>query len=985
MKQYCFKIFPLFCAAVLLVGFRQSIALDASKNISQYHQDFWTEEDGLPQGSVQAITQGKSGYLWIGTRDGLARFDGVKFTVFRSDDHAGLLSDDIRSLYEDNLGRLWIGTFNGGVSCFEEGVFRHYSAENGLHTTGVLEIYQDTYGHLWFGNWGGIARFNRGQFDNYGTGEGLVGRNGWSFCQDAEGVFWAATDRAIHRFRDGKFQVENDFNAHRRRDIRKIHMDRQGVFWVGTLNGLVRHEKGAARVFTMADRLADNRVRTLAEDSSGNIWVGTWDGLSRIQGTNVTSFPKTGERISGMIEALFVDRDGSLWIGVRGGGLGRLRDAPFSNLTMREGLRSRLPRCVFEASDKAIWIGSDGGGLTKIQNGTTEHFGRTNGLPSDFVASVAEDKKEQIWVGLGRPAAVGLIRGGKVERILDADDGLPFEYSVRAVFVDRSDDVWAGGDGGLCRIRNGVITRIEGLPKPPIRVIKQDRSGRIWAGADEGLCRIEGGRVSGVYTTQSGLAHDAVYSFFEDTAGTIWLGTQQGLTRMKDDRFVSFTREKGGFQGTIYHVMEDDNGMLWMASSRGISAVKRMELELVLDGKKERVEPISYGVADGLKSTQCQGGSQSPGVKSADGRLWFATLNGVAVIKPTEREPHSDPPAVLIESIRADRAEFSPMMENRFRAGTEDFEFIYTALRFITPEKVQFRYRLIGHDRDWVHAGTRRAAYYNNLRPAHFTFEVSASSDGKTWSQPVSTVRFILEPHFYQTRSFYLSAAAAVLGVGFVVHRYRMKRQREQFSLILDERTRIARDLHDTMAQGFAGTAFQLEALQSSLAQAPESTRRHLDLALTMVRHSFSEAKRTVMNLRSPLLQDSDLVGAVTETGRQMLSDSGISLEVKTIGKPSRLNSETETQVLRICQEALANVVKHANASRIEVFFDFSQTRPQIVIKDNGRGFDLEETEKRNGHHFGLRGMKERIKQLGAKLVIKTAPGDGTELRVSLN
>jgi ligand-binding sensor domain-containing protein/signal transduction histidine kinase len=986
VKQSCFRVRQFIRAIPFFATFATCFALAPNKSLSQYHQDFWTEENGLPQASVQAITQTKNGYIWVGTRDGLARFDGLKFTIFRGSEHPGLLSDDIRSLHEDNLGRLWIGTFNGGVSCLENGTFRAYSAEQGLNTGGVLEILQDRQGKLWFGTWGGITRFNRGRFENYRQAEGIVGKNGWSFFQDPQsGTLWAATDRAIHRYVEPRFEVETSLRGFRSRDIRKIHIDKNGRFWVGTLNGLAAYEKGVARIFTTAQGLADNRIRTLAEDKDGNLWVGTWDGLSRIQGNQITSLPKSGERINGMIEALFVDRDGSLWIGMRGGGLGRLRDAKFSNFTIREGLRSKLPRCIFEAKDGAIWIGSDGGGLARIQGDTIQHLTRTNGLPSDFVASVAEAKDGTIWAGLGRPAALVAIRNGTVEQVLGPERGLPFEYSVRAVFVDAADRLWAGGDGGLCRIEGGKIFNIAGLPETPVRVIAQDREGRIWAGSSGGLCIIEDDSVASVFKSDSGLSHEAVYSMYEDRQGTIWFGTQQGLTRFQKGAFKSLTREQGGFQGTIYQILEDDSGALWMASSRGISAVRKSELHAVLDGATQRLAITSYSTADGLKSTQCQGGSQSPGIKSRDGRIWFATLNGVAVARPSDPDPHNEAPPALIESMKADRTDFAPSQVNRFPAGTEDFEFHYTAIRFITPEKVQFRYRLVGREANWVTANERRSAYYNNLSPGKYTFQVAASSDGATWSEPVQTAEFVLDPYFYQTRWFYLSSAAFIVIAGFALHRVRIAKERERFAMLLAERTRIARDLHDTMAQGFAGTAFQLEALRSSLTDAPPATKRHLDLALTMVRHSFAEAKRAVLNLRSAQFENADLVAAVSESGRQMLAETGMTLTVNTQGKPRRLESDVETQLLRICQEAMANVIKHANASRIEVLFDFSQPKAEIIIKDNGSGFDLEAMKKRNGHQFGLRGMQERMSQLGGRLEISTSPGCGTEIKVHLN
>ena len=973
--------------ALLPAAFAEpSWALDPGKAITQYQQDFWGEEDGLPQASVQALTQTKAGYIWIGTRDGLARFDGTKFTIYRSDDHPGLLSDDIRSLYEDNLGRLWVGTFNGGVSCFENGAFRAYSAAEGLRSKGVLSIYQDYYGNLWFGTWRGIAKFNRGRFDYYSEAEGVQGKSAWSFAEDANHLLWAATERALHTFQDSQFRVQQEISGFPFHDIRKIHIDRQGAYWVGTLNGLIRIAKGKERVFTTADGLADNRVRTMAEDKEGNLWVATWDGLSRIQGEHVSSSTaKSGERLSAVIDALLVDSDGSLWMGLRGGGLGRLRDAKFSNFTTQEGLPSKLPRCVFQSGDGAIWVGTDGGGLARMKGESVLQITKSNGLPSNFVASLAEGEDGTIWAGLGRPAAIAAIRDGTIEKILTSSDGLPCEYSVRALFVDKAGILWAGGDGGLCQVLADHIEPIRGLPAPPVRVISEDREGRMWIGTDDGLCVLRGTKVESVFTTAHGLSHNAVYSFHQDKAGVIWLGTQQGLTQFKNGKFRSMPRARGRFHGTIYTVLDDEEETLWTSSSRGISAVKKSAVEAVLDGRVAVLESVSFGKADGLKSTQCTGGSQRPGCKTRDGRLWFATLNGLAVIQPNQRDPNEQAPPVLIEEIRANRLSAAPNIHHQFAPDTDDFEFHYTALKFITPERVQFRYQLAGHDKGWVHAGTRRTAYYNNLRPGVFTFQVSASSDGVTWSEPVKTAAFVLEPHFYQTGWFYTACAAGLLAIGFAFHRHRLSKERERFAMVLAERTRIARDLHDTMAQGFAGTAFQLEALRSNLSDAPAETQQHLDLALTMVRHSFAEAKRAVLNLRSPLLENSDLVTAVSETGRQMLAESGVTLIVNTRGKPRRLSPEVETQLLRICQEALANAMKHAHASRIEFSFDFSHSQPEIVIKDNGAGFDLESADKRHGHQLGLRGMRERMKQLGGRIEICTAPGNGTEIKVHLN
>jgi ligand-binding sensor domain-containing protein/signal transduction histidine kinase len=969
-----------FCSVIVLTGVN-SVALDPQKAITQYHQDFWSEENGLPQASVQAITQTTQGYIWVGTRGGLARFDGTKFTTYRGEEHAGLLSDDVRSLFQDTSGRLWIGTFNGGVTCFENESFRSYSTRDGLTASGVLNIFQDSKGALWFGAWRGIARLKDGKFQSFQKEHGLDGQTGWTIWEQ-EGLVRAATEKNLHTFDGSRFTPDSE--SGRIDDLRSVFVDRQGNTWIVTLHGLIRMAGGQVRRFTSRDGLADTRIRSIAEDGDGNIWVGTFNGLSRIQGEKIDSIPKSQtEPLNGMIEALFVDRDQSLWIGIRGGGLARLRDAQFSNLTTREGLPSNLPRCVFQASDGAVWIGSDGGGLAKVRDGKITTLLKRDGLPSDFVATVAEASDGTIWAGLGRPPAIAAIKNSKVERTLGKKEGLAFDYSVRSLLIDRRGILWAGGDGGLFIFDGKQLRPVIGNISPPVRVIAEDRDGRIWAGSETGLCLIEDERLKSVFTVRDGLSHNAIYSIYQDSKGIIWLGTQQGLTRFLNGNFRALTREKGGFQGTIYQVLEDSS-TLWTLTSRGISSMKKVEIEAALDGSLAAVDVVTFGTGDGLKSSQGQGGSQSPGCKTADGRLWFATLNGVAVLSPHQKDPHKDPPPVLIEELWANRKLFRPSERNFFAADTDDFEFHYTALKFITPERAQFRYQLVGHDQDWIYAKSRRAAYYSNLRPGDYSFRVAASSDGINWSEPLESSPFNLRPHFYQTIWFYLSCLAAVGAAAWSFHRYRLRLAEQRFTLVLNERTRIARDLHDTLAQGFAGTAYQLEALRSNLAKAPPETKQHLDLALTMVRHSFTEAKRAVMNLRSSELQNGDLVAAVARVGEQMLGGTGVELSIRTNGKARPLDAETEDQLLRICQEAIANSLKHANATRLEIIFDFA-AQPFVSIRDNGIGFDPEKATERNGHHFGIQGMNERMKQLGGALEIKSGLGAGTEVLIRLN
>lgn len=971
----------LLVAVASLLSTMDTWALDGSKAITQYHQDFWSEESGLPQTSVQAITQTREGYIWIGTRDGLARFDGHKFTIYRDEDHPGLRSNDIRSLCEDNQGRLWIGTFNGGVALFQNGTFKSYGAENGLPSNGVLDILQDSHGTIWFGTWGGVARFNRGSFDAFGEEEGLIGRNGWSFCQDPKGQVWLATARAVHFYNEGRFHAHADLRGFTPHNLQEFHIDKNGAFWLGTVGGgLIRHQKGEQQTFTMEEGLADNRVRALAEDGDGSIWVGTWNGLSRLRDGVITSLPNSSSKVSGFVESLFFDREGSLWVGMRGRGLARIRDAQFSSYTPAEGLPSHFPRCIYPGRDGSVWIGTDGGGLTRLHHGKFQSMTSSNGLPSDYVWSIAEDKSGGIWAGLARPSGVAIARKEKVEAVFTQKTGLPVQHGVRAIFVDSKDRVWAGGDsGGLCRYTNGTWERIPEIQSTLIRMITEDSTGNIWVGGGEGLARMRDGKVE-VFTTKDGLAHNSVYALWEENDGTIWLGTQRGLTRFRDNEFRSFTSQEGVFDGTIFLVLKDPDERLWMSSSRGIFAIESARMEELVQRKIGKVESATFGIRDGLISSQCEGGSQWPGCRTQDGRLWFATSHGVAAT-PAKREPaKTAPPPVLIESTIADG---TALESQSLPAETDNFEFHYTAVQFTRPERVQFRYRLEGHDPSWVSAGTRRVAYYNNLPPGEFRFLVSASLDGMNWSKPGESAPFTLQPHFYQTSWFYALCALVVTACGWGFHRHRMTKAQDRFALILTERTRIARDLHDTLAQGFAGIAFQLQALGSRLKNAPPETRRHLDLALNMVRHSLRESKRAVLNLRSPLLEQGNLLTAVEELANQLFSETGITFQITTHGDSQALDPQVEQEILRLCQEAFSNIVRHAKASRVELSIDFRKNPGVLTISDNGIGFEPDNPATVAEHHFGLLGMTERVKRIGGDLKITSSPGAGTSISIS--
>lgn len=957
-------------------------ALEPGKAIAQYRQDVWTESDGLPQASVQAITQTKDGYLWIGTRDGLVRFDGVRFTIFNAEDVPGLGANDIRALYQDREGNLWIGTFNGGVSRYRDGRFTLYTKADGLPNNGVLEILQDREGAIWMGTWSGAVRWFEGQIRAvYRSSEGLLGESAWSLCEDRDGTIWIGTSRGLNRLRDGQISALTERDGLSHDSVRAVYVDRRGVLWLGSIGGgLMRLEGGRFTHYSTRHGLADDRVRTILQDSKGNLWIGTWKGLSRLQNGEITSYTPEDGLPHPFVEALFEDSEGSLWVGTRGGGLARLRDGKFTIFSQREGLASNQVKSVYEARDGSVWIGSNGGGVSCLRNGKVTNYTTEHGLVSNFVRAIGEDSDGNLWVGTGQPASLSQFADGKFRTLTEAE-GFKIEHRVRAVFGDRSGNLWIGGDqGGLCRYRDGQFRYFgaeDGLPSPLIRVIKEDREGNLWLGTEAGLCRFREGVIRN-FTTADGLAHDAVYSIHEDSEGTLWLGTQRGLSRYRDGRFCAYTTADGLAQDLVYQALEDDTGKLWMSSNRGIFSISKGQLNSFAAGRVSKISCALYGVADGMKTAQCEGGAQPAGWRLRDGRLCFPTMNGLALLDPNVIRRNERPPPVHIEKVLVRNSPIDLARPAQLGPQSREFRFQYTALSYVAPERVRFRYRLEGLDPDWVEAETRRFAVYNELPPGNYRFRVIACNNDGIWNEAGASFAFSLEPHFYQTVWFYLLCGAGVGVAGWTFHRARMRRAQAQFSLVLEERIRIARELHDTLAQGFAGIAFQLEAVATKLTETPDQAQRHLDVALTMVRHSLGEARRSVMNLRSSALENGDLATALLETARQLMADRMVEVEVQTMGTTRALPLKIENTVLRVGQEAITNSLRHSKAGKLKIQLDYNSSRITLKVEDNGEGFDVVHSRACNGAHFGLLGMEERAKQIGARLEVMSQPGSGT-------
>jgi len=784
--------------------------LDPRKSITQYALQVWKTENGLPQNSIQAIAQTRDGYLWLGTERGLVRFDGVQFTVFDKGNTPGLQSGNTQVLYEDRAGNFWIGT-SGGLHLMREGrIAASFTSRDGLRSNRIVAICEDRKGAIWVGtSGGGISRISGGKVEaTYTTREGLSGDRIWSLEEDRDGSLWIGTDGGgMSRLRDGRVTTLGE------RDgvpaiVQALFVDSRGDLWIGTDgNGLLRRRGESLRAFGKRDGLPSDTVETLQEDRDGNLWIGTrGGGLARLADDRIVAFSPADGLSDDTVLSICEDGEGSLWVGTATGGLDRLKDGKFTAYTRKEGLSSDRIRTIYEDSLGALWLGTRGAGVDRFADGAFTAFTTKDGLSGDFVRSVSEDGAGHLWIGTW---ADGLTeRIGDRFRAFRRKDGLPSDI-VRSMYRDRAGTLWVGtDDGGLVAVRDGrfrTYGRAEGLSSTAVLAILEDHEGALWIGTEGGgLNRFEGGRFH-TYTTADGLSDDTVVSLYEDADGCLWIGTDGGgLNRFKNGRFSRFTRENGLFDDVQYQILEDGRGNLWMSCSRGIYRVRRMDLEEVAEGRGTTVACVSFGRADGMRSAECSGFTQPAGWRARDGRLWFPTVEGAVVIDPDRIKTNTRPPPVVIEKLRVDRRLVPRTSESELLPGRGDLEFHYTALSFVDPDRVQFRYMLEGFDREWIEAGTRRTAFYTNIPPGRYTFRVTACNNDGVWNLEGDAVRFRLRPSFRQTPWFLALCAAALALIGFGVARIRAARVRareRELEQIVAERTLQLEEANEKLQQ----------------------------------------------------------------------------------------------------------------------------------------------------------------------------------------
>jgi signal transduction histidine kinase len=514
--------------------------------------------------------------------------------------------------------------------------------------------------------------------------------------------------------------------------------------------------------------------------------------------------------------------------------------------------------------------------------------------------------------------------------------------------------------------------------------VLEDKDGSFWIGTLGGLTHFANGSFTND-TTQQGLSSNVITALYQDAAGTLWIGTNGGGLNMREDgKLVSFSPERTHLPQNIYGILEDASGHLWLGSSKGIFRVDKEQLHKVAAGSLNSITPDVYGTADGMRISECSSGGHPAAWKTSDGKLWFATLRGVATVDPMQMPVNHVRPLAAIEQVSVDDAVLTVEKTAEIAPGHTRFAFQYAGLSFVAPQKVRFRYKLDGLDHDWVDAGTRRVAYYTNVPAGRHIFRVMACNNDGVWSEEAATFSFRLQPHFYQTYWFYVLLLASAMLAVYEAYRWRVRSVESRFGAVLAERNRIAREIHDTLAQGFVAVSVQLEVVSRLLATSTDAAREHLEQARILTRECLAEARSSIWNLRSQSAAQNDLAAALTQDAKRITTNTSVKTRVRVSGTFRPVDARMEKELIRIGQEAITNIVRHAQAEHAEITLLFEEKMLRMTIKDDGRGFEGSLDVYRQNGHFGLTGMRERAEQIGASLTVTSAKGKGTEIRVEV-
>jgi len=975
--------------ALLLWLMAGAIGCGADLNATDFFLRTWRTDEGLPENSVTAIAQTRDGYLWLATYGGLARFDGVRFTIYTSANTPGLQSDRLTSLYEDRQGSLWIGHERGALTRYRNGRFESLNFNETGARRKIAAIGEDEAGDIWMLNEEGtLTRVRDGASCSLPNENGVA-----ALVQDGQHL-WVVSGGHLAPLKNGTLVPLSETNDFVGYYVYGACPSRDGGLWIAS-DGLVRKWKDKQWVENRGTNPCATTITAMLETQSGNLALGAvgsglyllTPGAAQLHFGQAEAFPHD------WIRCLCEDREGTLWIGAGNGGLVALRPRQVKMFAPPDHWQGRQPLSTATSHDGAVWVTTEGGGVYQFLNGAWKHFGASSGLTNEFDWCVSEDTHSRLWVG-SWGNGMFVLEDGYFQR----PPGLPFDNVPMAALLHTPDGMtWIGTANGLLRYQNGVTQSFgekEGLKLPDVRAIAQTPDGAIWIGMmGGGLGRLQNG-VLKQFGRRDGLAIDYVQSLHASADGTLWIGTYgAGLAWLQTNRFHNITAADGLPDNFICGIAEDTQDNLWVGTRAGIFRVAIRSLADYAAGTTPFLSSHVFGKGEGLASTECSGGFQPSVCQTPDGRIWFPTSKGLAVLNPNAPRPAHLAVPVRIEEISADGHPLAlPSPDGApltIPPGWQRFEFRYTGLSFIMPEETRFQYRLDGWDMDWVDAGAKRVAEYNYLPPGHYRFRVRASGSERIWDDGYAGLAFITLPHFWQTWWFrictLLAGVAGVTRIVWQVSRRRMRRKleaAERLQAVERERTRIAKDIHDHLGANLTRISLLSQSAHGELenpAQAAAQLERIYETSRELTR-SMDEIVWAVNPQHDTL---DSLASYLGNFAQEYLVTLGrrCRLEVPLQLPHWPITAEARHNIFLAFKEALHNVIKHSGATEVVIFLELLPAGFALGVRDNGHGFNPATVPERPGRGNGLKNMRQRLDKLGGRCEIHSAPGAGAEIR----
>lgn len=955
-------------------------ALDPAKRISQYVHSAWRIQDGFLPGLPESITQTLDGYLWIGTFAGLVRFDGVQFLPWEGPKDQHLPDSRIFSVLGSRDGSLWIGTPNG-VARWKDGELVTLPSLGGRANS----IIEDQQGKIWVGrihgedDRGGLIQIVGNEVKFYGKSDGVTLTSANRLIEDDAGNLWIGGYQGLCHWKPGSSETyfQKELQTAGILGVWSLALEKNGALWAGMqLSGsgleIYRLIQGRWSRYQLPGIKGDPGVTALFVDRDQSIWIGTARrGIYRVHGDEVDHFSSSDGLSGDAVATIYQDREGTLWVGTSKG-VDSFHDLRVATFSLREGLSADSVSSVQAARDGVVWIGNSGA-LDILKDNKLSAIRTGQGLPGRDITGLFEDHNKQLWVGVDR--GLYIYNNGNFRLI---DRGI-----VGAITEDMNGVIWARIGMQLSRIENLQVRERISLPQIPMTSkLAPDPAGGIWLGLTNGdLARYRDGQLEMFPASKD--SKSGIRTLVTGTDGGVWAATREGLLRWKEGARKLLTARNGLPCDDIYTLVNDGAGSLWLYTSCGIIVLATADLENWWVKPDSKVNPRIFDVFDGAQPGLSP--MQPQASRSADGRLWFANDSVLQMIDPSRIGANLLPPPLHIQRIVVDSKIYSARTALNFPPLTRDLEIDYAALSLVISQRVHYRYKLEGHDQDWQEAGTRRAAFYNDLPPGKYKFRVIACNNDGVWNEQGATLEFNIAPTFYQTNWFIFLCVAVALALVWGMYRWRVRwisaQLDRQFEERLTERTRIAQDLHDTLLQGVISASMHLHLADDRLVE--DSPAKPLVVrALELMQGVVKEGRNTLRGLRSSEEGNSSLDQAFSRVSQELAIYRTVDFRIAIEGQPRALQPIIQDEIYRIGREAIVNAFRHSEANRVEVKIEYTVHELLIRVCDNGCGIDEQTLRSGRNGHFGLSGMRERAERISAKLKVWSRPAAGTEVEI---